>query len=286
LAAELAVRPEVRLVDFTGSNAFGSWLEEHATQATVFTEKAGVNTVIIDSTADFSKMCDNLAFSLALYTGQMCTAPQNLLVPADGFDTDDGHKSYDEVAAGIGAALDRLLGDNKSAVELLGAVVSDAVLARLDAAADGGTGRVLVESRAIEHPAWPQATVRTPLLLGLSVADVQTYGQECFGPVAYLIATPSTVDSLVAFVRTVESAGAMTAAVYSTSDDVLADARDAALDVGVALSENLTGAVFVNQSAAFSDFHGTGANPAATASYTDAAFVASRFRIVQSRRPA
>jgi hypothetical protein len=74
--------------------------------------------------------------------------------------------------------------------------------------------------------------------------------------------------------------------VYSTSEDVLADARDAALDVGVALSENLTGAVFVNQSAAFSDFHGTGANPAATASYTDAAFVASRFRIVQSRRPA
>ncbi|MCK7473684.1 MAG: hypothetical protein MZV49_09430 [Rhodopseudomonas palustris] len=38
---------------------------------------------------------------------------------------------------------------------------------------------------------------------------------------------------------------------------------------GVALSINLTGGVFVNQSAAFSDFHGTGANPAANASYTD-----------------
>jgi hypothetical protein len=52
----------------------------------------------------------------------------------------------------------------------------------------------------------------------------------------------------------------------------------------VALSENLTGTVFVNQSAAFSDFHGTGANPAATASFTDTAYVANRFRIVQSRR--
>ena len=60
--------------------------------------------------------------------------------------------------------------------------------------------------------------------------------------------------------------------------------RDAALDAGVALSENLTGGVFVNQSAAFSDFHGTGANPAANASYTDTAYVASRFRIIQSRR--
>ena len=58
----------------------------------------------------------------------------------------------------------------------------------------------------------------------------------------------------------------------------------AALDAGVALSENLLGAVFVNQSAAYSDFHGTGANPAATASYTDGAYVASRFRVVQSRR--
>ena len=62
------------------------------------------------------------------------------------------------------------------------------------------------------------------------------------------------------------------------------ETREAALDAGVALSENLLGGVFVNQSAAFSDFHGTGANPAANASYTDGAYVASRFRVVQSRR--
>jgi hypothetical protein len=44
--------------------------------------------------------------------------------------------------------------------------------------------------------------------------------------------------------------------------------------------------VFVNQSAAFSDFHGTGANPAANAALTDSAFVAGRFRVVQNRRHA
>jgi hypothetical protein len=44
--------------------------------------------------------------------------------------------------------------------------------------------------------------------------------------------------------------------------------------------------VFVNQSAAFSDYHGTGANPAANAALIDGAFVAQRFRIVQSRRHA
>ena len=75
----------------------------------------------------------------------------------------------------------------------------------------------------------------------------------------------------------------MTASVYSTDEDVLEQARQAAVDSGVTLSENLTGQVFVNQTAAFSDFHGTGANPAANAAYTDAAFVANRFRVITSR---
>ena len=51
----------------------------------------------------------------------------------------------------------------------------------------------------------------------------------------------------------------------------------------MALSINLTGGVFVNQSAAFSDYHGTGGNPSANASYSDSAFVANRFRVVQRR---
>ena len=49
---------------------------------------------------------------------------------------------------------------------------------------------------------------------------------------------------------------------------------------------NLTGGIFVNQSAAFSDLSRHAAcNPAANASLTDAAFVAPRFHVVQSRMP-
>ena len=58
----------------------------------------------------------------------------------------------------------------------------------------------------------------------------------------------------------------------------------ASIDVGVHLSCNLTGGVFVNQSAAFSDFHASGANAAANASLTDGAYVSNRFRVIQSRR--
>lgn len=284
LAATLATRPEVRVVDYTGGTAFGTWLETHATQAAVFTEKAGVNTVVVDSVSDLTGMARNLAFSFALYTGQMCTAPQNLLVPAEGIGTPEGTASVADVAAAIGSALDELLGDDARAVELLGAVVNDDVRARVDAAAD--RGEVLVPSRAITHPHHPEAVVRTPAVVRVDAGDRATYDEECFGPVVHLVTTGGTDESLEIFRDTVTAKGAMTASVYSTAPEVLDRARTAALDAGVSLSENLLGGVYVNQTAAFSDFHGTGANPASNAAFTDAAFVVPRFRFVQFRRHA
>jgi phenylacetic acid degradation protein paaN len=284
LAAVLAVRPEVEIIDFTGSSEFGTWLEENARQAVVYTEKSGVNTVVVDSTDDFAGLCRNLAFSFSLYTGQMCTAPQNVYVPREGIATEAGHKSFAEVGEGVAAAIDKLLADEARAVEILGAVVNPGVLERLEAAS--GKGELVLASRAIRHPAWPDATVRTPAIVALDASDDDVYTTECFGPVSYLIATDSTDASIELFRDTVRDHGAMTASVYSTDEKVIDAAEEAALEAGVALSVNLTGGVFVNQSAAFSDFHGTGANPAANAAFTDGAFVAGRFRIVQSRRHA
>ncbi|MET0425737.1 MAG: phenylacetic acid degradation protein PaaN, partial [Actinoplanes sp.] len=123
----------------------------------------------------------------------------------------------------------------------------------------------------------------TPVVVRLDAADDKDYTRECFGPVSFVIATESTQAGLRIFVETVRAHGALTASVYSTSPEVLSAAREAALDAGVHLSENLTGGVFVNQTAAFSDLHGTGANPAATASLSDDQFVTGRFFTLQSR---
>jgi phenylacetic acid degradation protein paaN len=281
LASTLATRPEVRIIDFTGSTAYGRWLEDNARQALVYTEKAGVNTVIVDSTDDFAGMCRNLAFSLSLYSGQMCTTPQDILVPRDGIETEAGHRSFDEVAQGIAGAVGKLTSDPARAVELTGAIVNQDVLSRIESAR--GTGEVLLDSRSLDHPAFPDAVVRTPLLLAVDGAAKAIEG-EWFGPIAFVVATGSTADSVGLFRRIVGAQGGLTAAVYSTSPQVLDEVERAALDVGVHLSQNLTGGVFVNQSAAFSDFHATGANPAANAALTDGAYVAGRFRIVQSRR--
>ncbi len=212
----------------------------------------------------------------------MCTAPQNIYVPKDGIDTAAGHLSFDQVAAGIAEAVQKLLGDPARAVEILGAVVNDGVMERLEKAR--ALGNIVLDTQSIAHPLYPQARIRTPLIVKLDAADSDRYLAEWFGPVSFVIATDSTAASLAIARDAVKAHGALTLAVYARGQDVIERAIDVAEDAGVALSINLTGGVFVNQSAAFSDYHGTGANPAANAALTDAAFVASRFRVVQHRR--
>jgi len=282
LIRDLALRPEVPLIDFTGSSQHGNWLEQHARQAVVYTEKAGVNQIVIDSVDDLHAAARNIAFSLALYSGQMCTAPQNIYVPRDGIRTADGHVSFDAVARAIADAMHKLVADPARAVEVLGAIQNDGVIRRIDEARRRGA--VLFDSRTLDHPQFAGARVRTPLVLQLDAArDADTFTREWFGPISFVVATDPTAQSLDMTGAIAREHGALTLSVYSTDDHVIAAAHEAAITGGVALSINLTDGVFVNQSAAFSDFHGTGANPAANAALTDAAFVANRFRVVQSR---
>jgi phenylacetic acid degradation protein paaN len=291
IAKALAVRPEIKIIDYTGSTGFGDWLEANARQAQVYTEKAGVNTVVVDSTDDYRGMLSNLAFSLSLYSGQMCTTPQNLLIPRDGIRTDAGEKSYDEVVADLATAVDGLLGDDARANALLGALVNPDVKARLEAAAT--LGDVALASREVAHPEFPDAVVRTPVIVKAdgsrksweSEAEVP-YLAECFGPVSFAVAVDSTEDALELLRRTVRDKGAMTVGAYTTSAETERAIEDVCLEESAQLSLNLTGGVYVNQTAAFSDFHGSGGNPAANAALCDGAFVANRFRVVEVRRQA
>uniref|UniRef100_UPI0015F0DBDE phenylacetic acid degradation protein PaaN n=1 Tax=Streptomyces sp. WELS2 TaxID=2749435 RepID=UPI0015F0DBDE len=287
LAKTLALRPEIRIIDYTGSTAFGDWLETNARQAQVYTEKAGVNTVIVHSTDDYQGMLSNLAFSLSLYSGQMCTTPQNLLIPRDGIATDQGHKSFDEVTADLARAVDGLLGDDARANALLGAIVNPDVKARLEAAA--GLGEVALASREVTNPEFPDAVVRTPVIVKLDGAkpdDEAAYMSECFGPVSFAVAVDSAADAVELLRRTVREKGAMTVGAYTTDAATEQAVEEACLEEAAQLSLNLTGGVYVNQTAAFSDFHGSGGNPAANAALTDSAFVANRFRMVEVRREA
>jgi phenylacetic acid degradation protein paaN len=282
ITKDLVRHPAVAIVDYTGSNAFGSWVRENAGDADVYTEEAGVNSIVIGSTDNFAGMCSNIAFSLSLYSGQMCTAPQNIFVPRGGIETNEGHKSFDAVAAGIAAAVDGLLSDPARAAGVCGAIANPATLARI--ATVRSLCRLVRDSAPVEG--LDDARTATPLILAVDATESEIYVEERFGPIAFVVAVDDIEHGVNRAAELAERKGAITAALYATDEAQILAAADRFATAGVNLSVNLTGGIYVNQSAAFSDFHVTGANPAGNASLTDAAFVANRFRVVMWRRPA
>ncbi len=283
-AQALFRHPEVRSIDYTGSNTFGHWLIDHCRQAQVYAELAGVNTIVIESTDAYRAMLRNLAFTLSLYSGQMCTTSQALVVPAAGIDTDEGHKTFEQVGQDLAAAIEAFLSKPEVAHAVLGAIQSDDTLARIEQASAGAMGQVILAAKALDNPDFPRARVRTPVLVACDAADAAHYSQEQFGPISFMVRATDSESAIALAEDIVRRHGALTAAIYSTREPVIEAMTQATWRAQVALSINLTGGVFVNQSAAFSDFHGTGGNPAANASYADSAFVANRFRVVQRRR--
>lgn len=277
----LATHPAIRTIDFTGSSTFGQWLMDNARQAQVYAELAGVNNLVIESTDNYKGMLRNVAFSLCLYSGQMCTTTQAIIVPAGGIETDQGPKSFDEVAADLGASIGKLLADVNVATAVLGAIQSPDTLRRIAEA--GQYGRIVLSSQKIEHAQFPNAEVHSPVLLSCDASDEESYMQERFGPISFVVRAADAAAAIALSERIVTERGALTVGVHSTRQDVIDAMTEACYRAGVALSINLTSSVYVNQSAGFSDYHGVGMNPAANASYTDSAFVANRFRVVQRR---
>ncbi len=280
---QLVTNPAVKSIDFTGGNLFGQWLIDNCRQAQVYAELAGVNNIVIDSTDAYKPMLRNLAFTLSLYSGQMCTTSQALFVPAEGIETEEGHKSYDDFCADLARAVESFLSKPEVAHAVLGAVQSAGTLDRIVEADSGALGRVILASKKLDNPEFPQAEVRTPILLACDAADEQSYMEERFGPISFIVKVADTTAAIVLSERVIATHGALTAGIYSTKPEVIDAMTAATWRSKVALSINLTGGVFVNQSSAYSDYHGTGGNPAANASYSDSAFVANRFRVIQRR---
>ena len=281
LAKTLAEHPDVAQIDYTGSHTFGKWLRANAATPLVYTEEAGVNSIVLSSTDDFKGMCQNIAFSLALYSGQMCTAPQNIFIPKAGIRVGDEHKTLEEVQQGIAAAIDGLLADPTRAAMVAGALANTDTLDRVQAMRK--VAPIVRDSTVIEG--LEGARTATPLLLSVQAEDETLYGTECFGPIVFLVAVDSAEEGVRRAATLARTKGAITAALYETDADATENAIQAFAAAGVNLSINLMGGIYVNQSAAFSDFHVTGANPAGNACVADAAFVANRFRVVMWRRP-
>jgi phenylacetic acid degradation protein paaN len=283
----LVQHPQTAIVDFTGSARFGAWVEAHAHPALCYTETSGVNTVVIDSVDTLEPVIKSLATTMSLFSAQMCTSPQNVYVPRDGIRTSAGRVSAEELGAALAHALGQLADDSKRAGPILAAIQAPSTLNLIDALADtaAGRGRVLRQSTPYRHPDFPRARTRSPLLIAVDAGARELYGEERFGPIGFVVTAPDRDAALATAASDARASGGLTAFVYSTDEDYVQRAVDAYAHAGAQLTCNLTGPMPLNFAAAYSDYHVTGLNPAGNATLTDLAFVASRFRITQSRRP-
>ncbi|MEY3444591.1 MAG: hypothetical protein RLZZ519_2872, partial [Bacteroidota bacterium] len=119
IAKLLAENPAIKLIDYTGGSSFGDYLEGLKGKRT-FTEKAGINSIVLHSTNDVRSMMQNIAFSLSLYSGQMCTCAQNIFIPKDGIDTPEGKLSYDDTVTALTTAIHKLVTHEKMGPGTLG----------------------------------------------------------------------------------------------------------------------------------------------------------------------
>ncbi|MFI6319494.1 aldehyde dehydrogenase family protein [Nonomuraea sp. NPDC050556] len=271
IAKELIKHPACRIVDFTGSAAFGSWVEANAFPAVAYTETSGLNSVVIDTFDE--QVLRALAGSLCLFSAQMCTSPQNLFVP---------RRVFADFADGLAGAVRQISTVPRRAAAMLAAIQSDSTLSLVSRMRSAGS--VVLDALPYEHPEFPGARTCGPLLV--ATEDRAVYGEERFGPIAFLVPVDDRDEGLARAASDASTHGAITAFCYSTDEGFVARAEDAFAWAGAALTSNVTGPMPLNFSAAYSDYHVSGLNPAGNASLTDDSFVAGRFRITQSRRPA
>jgi phenylacetic acid degradation protein paaN len=284
VAREVALKPDIRIIDYAGDAEFGDWLEDNARGALVFTEKPGVNCVVVDGAPDYMAMLDNIARGLVLDSGQRRGAPQAIFVGRQGVRTPQAVIPVERFCNDLGRAVGRLLEDSNQAVELLGAIRSQGIMARITALAE--SGEIIRAAQPLAHPQFPEATLRTPLLLKVTADAGDLWMEESEGGVVFVVETATTAQSLTLAERAIREKGSLVFSIYSDNENIVQLAEEASLRTGTALAVNLTGEFVAHQPAAFSDYRASGANPAARGCLTDSGFVAGRFLVVQSYRNA
>jgi len=283
ITKELAEHPDVRLIDYTGNSVFGGYLESLPGKI-VFTEKTGVNSVILDSMEDVDKVAANLAFALTLYSGQMCTAPQNFYIPEGGIKTSGGNITFDQFAQKLVDNINALVDNPKAGPFVLGSIQNKKTCERITDA-EKLPGKVWLKSRSIGHPMFKNARVMTPVVVEVNAASIEVYSKELFGPIALLIKTKNTDESIQLASNLARNHGAISCGAYTTDSTVREKIADEMALAATPVSFNLVGGIYMNQNAAFSDFHVTGGYPAGNASFTNPEYVTKRFTWVGHREP-
>ena len=280
IAMELLGHSATAICDFTGGQRFGAVLERSFPRLQVYTETAGCNAVLLESSRDLGLSLKALAEGLFLFSAQMCTAPQNIWIPSRGVLDGGRQVCFDEVVAQLVLELDELA-RIPAARSPAGCLHSSRTLDDLEQLA--GSGGTVVRASAPLPESGPARTA-SPLPLRLSAQQRALAQREHFGPMAFVIEAPSREEALEGAASDARRFGAIASYAWSVDADWCAQAEERFSLAGASLGLNLHHQRPINTTAAFSDFHVTGLNPAGTACLTDPAFVSRRFRVVQTKQ--
>jgi phenylacetic acid degradation protein paaN len=185
LAKILAENEQVKMIDYTGGNLMGDYIE--SLNKTCFTEKSGINSVILESVKAIDPVAQNIAFSASLYSGQMCTAPQNIYVPADGITTEEGTLSFEEVKDKIIASVSGLLLNPKAGAPTLGAIQNDATSKRIEEVKGKYPSQVQLNDLKIDNTEFENARIKSVNVLVVDAKDESIYLKEYFGPLICIV---------------------------------------------------------------------------------------------------
>jgi NADP-dependent aldehyde dehydrogenase len=211
--AQLIQDPAIRAGAFTGSQRGGRALFDLACgrpdPIPFYGELGSVNPVVVlPSAAARPGLARDYVDSLLLGAGQFCTNPSLLFVPA-------GAALVDEIAAEI---------DGRAAGVLLYPGVAEHLERSVDRVASAAGVGVLAGARHHEAAADDGSLSRSPLLLGVSAAELlidrMPLETECFGPVGVLAQYDTTAE-LLSVLATLD--GALAGCVHGETSD--ADAR-------------------------------------------------------------
>ena len=285
ITKDLAENPAVKLIDYTGGTQFGDYVESLKGK-TVFTEKTGVNSIILDSCDDLDKVAQNLAFSVSLYSGQMCTAPQNFFIPETGVTVKATQVPYEEVVQKLAG---RRYGPGYQPQGW------SARAGRYPEPRHPGAGGADGSSTAAAA-FWPTAPWTTPpsktpaparrASTRCSRARWSSTARSCLARSCWSSRPKTPRKASVWRLSWRVSTAPLAAALTPPSQEIKEQIMDEMSLAGTPVSFNLTGGIYVNQNAGFSDFHVTGGNPAGNASFTNPEFVIKRFTWVGFREPA
>ncbi|HRE57188.1 MAG TPA: aldehyde dehydrogenase family protein, partial [Candidatus Kapabacteria bacterium] len=230
---DIAKHPAIKLLDFTGSPSVGAEIEAIARTdgKPVFTEKAGVNTVIIDSVENLDAVLDNIAFSIALYSGQMCTAPQNIFIAKEGVRQGEEIIPYEQVVQRFVEKIDAMANNEKMGPGTFGAIQSEATVRRLQRAAELEC-TILRNAEPCKQPGFDNARSYSPFIAEVPMVRPDIYESEWFGPITFIIPVQSFEQALEQVYKSVKINGALTTAVYTTDEGRMAAAEESIIMAG------------------------------------------------------